>query len=79
MMYLLKFFHFSVFLNFISIYIWSEFSKNSDKSIYLEALHYTVHGACIIPVNQVYIYTIGIRFIKQLNSWLCRYNNIKAV
>ena len=55
MMYVLKFSHFSVFLNFISIYIWSEFSKNTDKSVHLEALHYTMHGACITPVPQVSI------------------------
>ena len=30
---------FSVFLKFYQ-YLWSEFSKNTDKSVYLEALYY---------------------------------------
>ena len=32
-----KFSQFSVFLKFYQ-YLWSEFSKNTDKSVYLEAL-----------------------------------------
>ena len=38
MMYVLKFSQVSVFLKFYQ-YLWSEFSKNTDKSVYLEALY----------------------------------------
>ena len=38
MLYVLKFSQFPVFLKFYQ-HLWSEFSKNTDKSVYLEALY----------------------------------------
>ena len=45
-----KFPHFSVFLKFYQ-YLWSEFSKNTDKSVYLEALLATHGYLNIIDLN----------------------------
>ena len=62
---------FSVFLKFYQ-YLWSEFSKNTDESVYLEALVAT-HAVCQGSIPKFYVCKIFSKLLSKIQLFTCKY------